>query len=216
MLCPECWQTIHLISRPYCEICGIPQEFELEKNIICNSCKHDPPHYDKARAVCSYGDSVIKMVSNFKYNSAFNVGDFMASRINSLLSQVILDCDVIVPVPIHKYRLIKRGFNQAAEIAKIIAKKHDKPLLLDSLKKISFNVQQTRLNKQQRIENVKDSFAIPSENLKDFKDKKVLLIDDVLTTGATVNECSRIIKLAKAKQVEVAVFARTGLDWRKT
>ena len=207
-LCHKCWADIHFISQPHCEICGIPMEFEIEEEKICEKCLKDRPEYNKARAVCAYGDVVIKMVTNFKYYDRHHIAPSMADMMLKSCHELIKRADIMVPIPLHKSRLISRKYNQATILARRISAKSGVPMDINILRRVKQTRQQTRLSRSQRFDNMEGAFEV----IANVEGKTILLIDDVLTTGATANSAAFKLKQAGAKCVDVAVFARTGLN----
>ncbi len=207
-LSPEIWNKIHFIADPYCQTCGVPFSADLgaDENMICASCLSTPPDYDHARAGVVYDDLTRQLILRYKHGDhLYLVRSFLPWMENSG-ADLIDHTDIIVPVPLHWSRMIKRRYNQAAILAAALAKKHDKTYAPFALKRIKATAPQGRRKAQQRKDNVRGAFALPAKT--DVKNKRILLIDDVMTSGATVNECAVILKQAGASAVYILAIAR--------
>ena len=212
-ICEKCWGEIGLIStKSICETCGNPFEYEGLAAIKCADCIATEPYFDKARAVFKYNDINGKMIMGLKYSDRTPYAKTLAKFMSGKIAELGDDFDVIVSVPIHRKKLMKRKFNQSALLANKIAKISGKISNNIILKKTKDIQPQASLTRKQRIENVKGSIAINSKMNDYIKGKKILLIDDVITTGATANECAKILKKAGAEKVYLLTAARTMLE----
>ncbi|MEX0299142.1 MAG: phosphoribosyltransferase family protein [Kordiimonas sp.] len=207
-LCGRCWGDLVPLASPYCERCALPFEFEIEGESECGACIKDQPAFDWARAAVSYDELGRSLVFRLKYSGATSVVPAMAQMM--ALAVTGKKIDVIVPVPLHRWRLLRRRFNQSALLGHAIAKRIDVPNDNFILKRRKSTVSQGELGKKARYRNVASAFVVPKEKVADVKGKHVLLVDDVLTTGATVHECARALKRAGAASVGVVTFARVG------
>ncbi len=217
-LCLQCWNKIHFITGNICIKCGYPLEFDLsdgKNNMTCGKCFVVKNNFDMARSICSYNSIVGKFIGKLKYGDNLHIAKFIAKSLLPLFILYYKDCDIICPVPMHKKRLQKRTFNHAALITVILVKMLNKKgikiiYIPDLLKKTKLTATQNQLNKKQRIENVKGSFDI---NLKySINNKKILILDDVITTGSTINECAKMLKKnSKNSKIYAISFARTTL-----
>lgn len=162
-------------------------------------------HFDTARSLAAHDGSWAQVIHNFKYNRRTD----LAAPLGEMLSKkAFREYDLIVPVPLHKKRLRQRGYNQSVLLAKRVAKETGVRADLFLLARVVLQPPQVGLEQRQRLENVKGAFALRKNS--DPKDKGILLIDDVMTTGATVNECARVLKKAGAARVDVLTLARTA------
>jgi ComF family protein len=210
--CPPCWTHVQPITPPLCSCCGTPFITEEGPDHLCGLCLQEPPPFRRARAWAyyQYGRTTLQPLSTaihrFKYNRDLSIG--------TTLSQLAAVCcpvaeekyDVIVPVPLHRERLRWRGFNQALLLSRAIGAVHHvgaDPFLLERSRP---TVPQTQLTGKERRANVKGAFAVPSPER--VRDKRVLLVDDVYTSGATARECARILTNAGAQVVDVFTLAR--------
>lgn len=215
-LCRRCASGLTQVESPFCSKCGLMFKSRKGENHVCGRCIEKPPHYRMARAAGVYEDAVKAMVLQLKYKGKTR----MAPLLSGILYRTYLsfwkkgDVDIIVPVPLHLRRLRKRGFNQSFLLVKewpgTGKANQQKPGRLkietDLLKRTRQTPPQTGLSRKQRARNVQKAFAL-NPNM-DVKGKWVLLVDDVLTTGATVNECARILVGNGAKRVDVLTLAR--------
>lgn len=213
-ICPSCLKQIFLIKPPFCNVCGIPFHFQYdipnEDSYNCGTCRTKTYYFDKARSLGKYEGVFKEILINYKYRGRRELlKDLikicrLEQKNNHFFSTESLD--LILYVPLHKKKLRIRGFDQAYLIAKEISKLLNIPLQVDFLFKKKETAPQAGLKKQTRIKNLKNAFAVKTPNT--FKSKNVLLVDDVFTTGVTVNECSKILKQNGARRVEVFTLAR--------
>ncbi|MBZ0215137.1 MAG: ComF family protein [Fimbriimonadaceae bacterium] len=213
LLCPACWQSLDFIAAPYCDRMGIP--FALidpsarPENIRTTSARAiaNPPAYDRARAAVLYNDPARRLVHGFKYRDRH---DFVAiiSRLMSQAGQDILrNADLLVPVPLHWTRLWHRRFNQSALLAGQISKLSGIPVDFDGLRRVKPTRRQVGLTAGQRRRNVSGAFAVSGDLSSRVSGYHVVLIDDVLTSGATVETAAKTLRHAGAGKVDVLTFA---------
>ncbi|WP_457089238.1 ComF family protein [Microvirga sp. P5_D2] len=211
-LCAGCWAGMHLIERPFCERLGIPFQVDLGQPLFSPAAIADPPVFQRARAVAEYDGTASLLVHRLKYNDrlelARGLGIMMARAGRELLSEA----DVIVPVPLHRWRLWRRRFNQAMALARVVSEESAVPCDPFLLARVKRTRRQVGLTKSQRQENLQGAFRVPDEAKARLKGKRVLLIDDVLTTGSTANAASRALLRGGAASVDVLAFARVGQE----
>lgn len=198
---------MEFISSPCCSRCSNPFPYDLGDE-LCFYCKEEPPEFTKAFAVVKYDEFSDKIIFALKYYDKTD----LASSISRLMLPKLKEIgsvDVITCVPIHSNKLKKRGFNQAALLAKHIAGELNRKVNPSILLKHKETISQSGLTKNERLENIKGSVKINNKYKKDIFRKNVLLIDDVITTGATINECCKKLKKAGAKKIYVLTFAKT-------
>lgn len=208
-LCVECWGKIQFISKPSCFKCGTPFPYHMGDNAICGGCMESPPLYDRAVSAFLYDDASRKLITRFKYgdqiHSARTLTEFMFRAGQDFLWQG----DVIVPVPLHPIRLLKRRYNQSALLAQILSHQSDVPYNPSALVRSRHIPPQASLQRNKRQKNVKGAFDVPVKQQEYINGKIILLVDDVVTTGATLNECARVLKKAGAAKVFVLTLAKT-------
>jgi ComF family protein len=207
-ICSECWSKFTFITKPCCSICSYPFAFEEDKNAICGYCIINKPNYDRAISVLKYDAYSKNLIHKFKYEDQLQILNYFVRLMINIGKEVIEQADVIVPVAMHKYKLLKRGYNQAALLAMKIAQKEKKKYLPKLLLKVKNITAQADLKKEQRLKNVQNAFKLNSEYAEAIKGKRVLLIDDVITTGATISECCKVIAKAKPAKIFILTIAK--------
>ena len=206
MISATAWADLQFISEPFCETCGIP--FEFESGSTCMSCIDDPPPYDLSRSALIYNDISRDLILGFKHGDKTHVVRSFIPWLQKFGSEILAEADCLVPVPLHPYRLILRRYNQAALIGNELSKKTGIPHLADAMRRVRATVSQGHLSLEERQKNVKKVFGIHPKSKDMIKGKVIVLIDDVYTTGATVKECSVILKESGAAKVHVLTLAR--------
>jgi ComF family protein len=201
-ICSSCWSQIRRYTGPSCTVCALP--FPSEYSKICGNCVKKRPPFSQIIPFGLYEGVLAEAISLFKFHGL--------RRLSQPLGRWLLDLDIprtdaVVPVPLTPKGLRQRGFNQSLLIAKIIAKKIEAPLFMDTLLKVKETPPQIGLSARDRQSNLKKAFKVTG----DLKDKSILLIDDVVTTGATVTECSKVLLKAGAKKISVVTLARAGM-----
>lgn len=202
--CPLCAQSLLPISPPYCLKCSLAFD-SAGPNRQCGECLAFPPPFQKARALFQYGAASKDAVLRLKYGRMPWIGNELGKMLHPLAAQMTRP-DMLVPVPLHPKRLRSRGFNQSALLAEAIAEKLKCPLNANSLKRIRDTPPQAGRSRQARKSNIKGAFLCP--NKAPLHQKRILLIDDVITTGMTVREAARVLLEAGVESVEVLAFAR--------
>lgn len=206
-LCLECDQEISLRHGGVCPTCGLMSGLETAPPSQCPECRHAPPPWDRLYFHGRYTGTLRDLILGYKFSGQFGRTRLLANMANKAFSlNDGQSPDVIVPVPLHPKRLLWRGFNQAAEISRPLSKKMGIPILTHGLQRNRNTPPQTRLGLEERQANIKDAFTADTSVVAN---KRVLLVDDVYTTGATLRECTRTLKRAGATGVEVLVLART-------
>jgi len=204
-VCSNCWHGLKFISSPSCVKCDYPFEFEISHELLCAKCLEGEWYFDQAMSILKYNDSSKDIVHKLKFADRTNIAKQCAILISKKITK---NYDFIIPVPMHRNRLLKRFYNQSALIADHLGKIVGIEVLHNGLIKTKKHDPQTGLSKQARKTNVAGSFVINPRHATELKVAKVLLIDDVFTTGSTVNECSRVLKRAKVAEVTVCTLAR--------
>lgn len=205
-ICEDCQQTLPFIKGKLCKKCG---NRIYDDGDYCIDCKLLQRYFEKVVSVFWYVDNIVGKVHNFKYENAKYLAKPFANLMFEKWQKQNIDIDYIIPVPICDKRFKARGYNQAELLAAEISSLLKKPMLKDYLIRIKETQTQVELNKRQRADNLKDAFHMSKR--AGIKDKTILLIDDVCTTGATANECAKKILSAGASKVYVLTFARTLL-----
>jgi ComF family protein len=207
-LCPSCWNKVKFIERPFCEVMGTPFAFDQADGMLSGDAIANPPPFRRARTVASYGDVSKKLVQLLKYNDRTDLAPWMAEWMARAGAELLQDCDLIIPVPLHSWRYFSRRYNQSAELARALSQKTKKLYDPAALLRIRRTTQQVGLGARQREDNVRGAFQVPEQKLIAVAGKTILLVDDVYTTGATINAATKALKKAGAKAVDVITFAR--------
>ncbi len=207
-LCPACWSRLRLIERPYCERLGIPFAFDLGAGALSAEAIADPPPFDRCRAVAAYDDIARRLVHGLKYRDRLELARWMAGWMARAGADLMDGTDIVVPVPLHRRRLWWRRYNQSALLARRVAERAGRPLANGALVRIRATAQQVGLTADERDRNVRGAFRVPPDQKPAVAGRRVLLVDDVYTTGATVRAATRALVRAGAVAVDVLVFAR--------
>jgi ComF family protein len=215
-LCAACWSKLSLIEPPYCARLGIPFSYDPGPGLLSMEAIADPPAYDRARAAVRYDDIARALVHRFKYSDRLDLAPMMGRWMARAGRELLAGADALVPVPLHWRRLWARRFNQSAALAGAVAELTGPPVLHGALQRVRATVQQVGLNKNERAENVQGAFKVAPERKGEIAGKRLVLVDDVLTSGATVEACARALLRAGASHVDVLVFARVVAPVRTT
>lgn len=207
-LCSRCWGKMRLIEKPYCAQLGIPFAYDLGAGALSAEAIADPPPFARCRAVAAFDDVGRSLVHGLKYRDRLELAAWMASWMRRAGDELVADADVIVPVPLHRRRLWSRRYNQSVLLAQGVARLSGKMLATGALLRIRATEQQVGLTADQRDRNVRGAFQVPASEKIKVEGRRVLLVDDVYTTGATVKASTRALLRAGASAVDVLVFAR--------
>jgi ComF family protein len=207
-LCADCWAKLHFIEPPYCARLGIPFTYDPGPGLLSMEAIANPPAYDRARAAVRYDDVARELVHRFKYGDRLDLAPMMGGWMARAGRELTAQADALVPVPLHWRRLWARRFNQSAALAHAVSDIAGVPVLLETLKRVRATPQQVGLDKGERATNVQGAFRVAPERKPDVKGRRLILVDDVLTSGATVDTCARALLRAGAAHVDVLVFAR--------
>jgi ComF family protein len=209
-LCPACWSKLSFITRPYCERLGIPFVYDPGPGILSMEAIAAPPAYHRARAAVRFDEISRALVHALKYADRLDLAPMMGRWIAHAGRELLAEADALVPVPLHWRRLWARRFNQSAMLAAAISSQTGVPVAANALKRVKPTVQQFGLSRTERAANVQGAFRVPPEGKAAVTRRRLVLIDDVLTTGATVDGCARALLRAGAANVDVLVFARVA------
>ncbi len=209
-LSPEAWGRITFIEAPFCDGCGAPFDFDLGPDARCVACADRRPVFDHARAACLYDEHARDLILKLKHADRTDLAGLFARWIARAAADILPDCDAVVPVPLHPWRLLRRRYNQAAEIARPLAHQTGLAYLPGAIVRRRATASQAGKSGEARRRNMDGAFAVPSAARERLGGRSILLVDDVLTTGATVEGCARVLKDAGAVRVDVAVIARVG------
>lgn len=207
-LCGQCWQGLRFLGTPCCACCGLPFEFDMGENSLCAACIADRPLYNRARAALVYDDASRDLILRFKHADRIDGAATFAGWMARAGAALIDSADIITAVPLHRWRLVRRRYNQAAILANAIGKQRGKRVIPDLLVRRRATPSQGHLGRSQRHRNVAGAFALHPGRRQVVADARILLVDDVLTTGATAEACARTLRTAGASAVDLLVMAR--------
>ena len=220
--CLGCWSQLVFLGEPCCATCGLPFEHAGEAGALCAGCLASPPRFDRMRAAVAYGDIPRKVALKLKYGGRPGVAETMARFIERHVpaNRAGEGAEpaaplLVAPVPLHRWRIWKRGYNQAALIATALARRAGLEPRLDLLERRKPTPPLKGMNVQQRRDAVRGVFRVAPQHKEKVRGRTVLLVDDVYTSGATANACAKILKRAGAARVEVLCWARVvraGVD----
>lgn len=209
-LCAACWSDIAFIERPFCERLGTPfdRDFGAE-GMISLEASADPPVFERARAVARYdSDKARSLAHRLKYYDRLELAEPLGRWMARAGADVLGEADLIVPIPLHRLRLFSRRFNQSAALAKVVSRESAVPVEAMALERVKPTPPQVGLTRNQRAVNMQGAFRIQEEKKIAVEGKNIVLVDDVLTSGATVDAAARVLLRARAARVDVLVFAR--------
>ena len=204
--CGDCWGELRFITAPMCVRCGVPFEVDHGPGTTCGACLLRAPRYTAARAALVYYGSARKVLLGFKHSDRDHLARLMVPQMIRAAREWLTPDAVLVPVPLHRWRLLKRGYNQAALLAASIARRSVTPLAVDALERSRATAMSKGMTRTQRATNVRGAFRVAHP--EQVAGRSVILIDDVLTTGATVEACARVLRRAGARHVLVLTWAR--------
>lgn len=208
-LCPVCWTRMRFIERPYCERLGTPFAQDLGAGLISPEAMVDPPVWNRARAVAVYDEGPGRLlIHRLKYYDRMDVAGPMGRWMARAGGELLADADALAPVPLHRWRLAGRRFNQAMALARVISGESGVPVEPFALERVKPTPPQVGRSKSQRATNMQGAFRVTEEARPRVAGRRLVLVDDVLTSGATTNAAARALLRAGAASVDVLVFAR--------
>ena len=207
-LCPVCWGDLRLIERPYCERLGLPFSYDIGPGGLSAEAIADPPPFGRLRAVAHFDDVARQLIHGLKYRDQTELAEWIGVWMARSGAELLGDAEAIVPVPLHRWRLWQRRFNQSAALARVVAREAGCAFEPLALQRIRRTAQQVGLTATQRDRNVRGAFRVGQNRQSAIAGKRVILVDDVYTTGATVRASTRALLRAGATRVDVLVFAR--------
>ena len=211
-LCASCWSRLRPIERPFCERLGTPFAVDLGPGLLSPAAVANPPVYERARAVARYDEAARALAHRLKYGDRLDLAATLSGWMARAGAELLRDADLIVPVPLHRRRLWARRFNQAALLAKGIGRQVGKPVAPFVLARRRHTRPQVGLTRAERLDNLSGAFLVPEEMKARIAGLRLLLVDDVLTTGSTVDAAARTLLRGGAQAVDVLVFARVVHD----
>lgn len=207
-LCATCWATLRFISEPLCPVYGTPFATDLGEGALSPKAIADPPPFRSARSAVIYGDMGRQLVHRLKYQDRHDMAQLIAKMMWQAGRSIVLDCDLFVPVPLSRWRLWRRRFNQAALLGERLSALSGRPHDPFALRRVRATRSQVGLTARQRALNVRGAFRVPERARTRIAGRKILLLDDVYTSGATVKAATRALLAGGADRVDVLTFAR--------
>jgi len=209
-LCPTCWSKLSFITRPYRERLGIPFVYDSGPGILSMEAIADPPAYHRARAAVRFDEISRALVHGLKYGDRLDLAPMLGRWLSHAGRELLSEADALVPVPLHWRRRWERRFNQSAVLAAAVSSLSGVPVAAGALKRVKATAQQVGLSRSERAANVQGAFRVPPEGKAAVAGRRLILVDDVLTSGATVDGCARALLRAGAANIDVLVFARVA------
>lgn len=206
-LCATCWQAIDFLSPPCCAACGHPFEFDAGEGSLCAACLERRPPYGRARAVMRYAPRARDLVLGFKHGDKTYAAPVFARWLYRAGQELLQEADLLVPVPLHWTRLFQRRFNQAGLLAQALSRLGGVPVAVDLLVRRRRTPSQGNRNPTERRRNVQGAFALRRGRQPRIEGKRILLIDDVMTTGATIEACAETLLEGGAAAVDALTLA---------
>ena len=208
-LCTACWRQMRFIERPYCERLGTPFAQDLGPGLLSPEAMADPPVWARARAVAGFDEGPARqLVYRLKYYDRMEIARPLGRWMARAGVELLEEADLLVPIPLHRMRLAHRKFNQSMALANMISKSSGVPVEAFALERASRSPPQVGLSRIQRAANVQGAFKVPQDKRHLVDGRRIVLVDDVLTSGATSNAAARVLLRAGAAQVDLLVFAR--------
>jgi len=209
-LSPDAWSRVVFLEAPVCDGCGAAFEFDGGDfaSDRCAACLAQPYAFARARAACVYDEASRGLILKYKHGDQQQFAGLFARWLGRAAADLTAEADAVIPVPLHRTRLLARRFNQAAEIARPLARHADLDYLADALVRVERTDTQGGKSARGRRINVRKAFAVTDAGRRRIKGRRILLVDDVLTTGATGEACARVLLDAGARSVDLAVIAR--------
>ncbi len=212
-LCAPCWRGLTFLGPPLCRCCGYPLAHAAAAAPLCAACATHPPAFERARAALRYDAGSRGMILRFKHGDRTDAAPVLATWLVRVGDELLAEAELIAPVPLHRWRLLKRGYNQAALLGHAVAKATGIRQIPDLLQRVRATPSQQGLGGQERLQNVTSSaFRVPPRWQPALAGRRVLLLDDVLTTGATIAACANVLLAAGAGAVDVLCLARVVRD----
>jgi ComF family protein len=205
--CLDCWRSLVFLGEPCCACCGLPFDYDSGDDARCGRCLADPPRFDRLRAAVAYGEVARRVALKLKYSGRPGVAETLAALMVRHLREAPPDA-MLVSVPLHRWRIWRRGYNQAALVAAALSRRTGLPAVPSALLRIRATPPLRGMNRRERAETVRGAFQVAQRAKPLVKGRHILLIDDVFTSGATAGACAKALKRAGAARVEVLCWAR--------
>lgn len=208
-LCSTCWAGIHFISKPYCAQCGYPLEIHLGDGAICGQCAKGENALSHVRSLFVYDEMSKGLILKLKHGDALHSAPFYGEHLSDIAADVLEESQILCPVPLHWSRLLSRSYNQSHVLGKEIAKRRPRlDYLPRLLRRHRATESQGRLTTNQRFSNIQGSISLDKQQKNRIKGKRIVLVDDVMTSGATLNTCAKVLLRSGAERVDAITLGR--------
>ena len=207
-LCATCFGALNFVTAPFCIACGLP--FGVQGETTCLTCRTTPPPWREARAALMYDSAARNLILPFKHADRTDIAATLALHMQRAGAALLARADLLVPVPLHRWRLLARRYNQAALLAAALSRRTGRPALQDALRRIRVTQQLGRLPAAERAALLMGAIAVRPSRAAAVAGKRILLIDDVLTSGATARACTQALLDAGATSIDVLVASRVA------
>lgn len=207
-LCADCWGKLRFLERPWCERLGTPLPVDLGPGILSAAAIANPPAFDRARSAVAYEGPVPDLVQALKYADRTDLAPMLGAWMARAAHELVSGADLLLPVPLHWTRLAGRRFNQAALLARAVGRITGLPVRTELIVRARRTPPQVGLGRDDRADNMRGAFAVPDRRKGEIAGRRLILVDDVLTTGATLEAAARTLKKAGAAAVDVLTLAR--------
>lgn len=211
-LCAPCWRQITFLRPPLCDRLGLPLPYDVGERTISAAAVADPPDYDRARAVAAYDGVMRRLIHDLKFRDCHDARKLLGRWLTEAGAGLLADADLLVPVPLYRSRLVWRRFNQAALLAGEVARRTGIPTAPRLLHRVRRTRSQVGLTREQREANVRGAFRLAPGAPALVAGRIVVVVDDVVTTSATVSACARALRQAGAARIDVLALARVTGD----
>ncbi len=213
-LCAQCWRHIRFIGAPLCDRLGIPLPYDTGGLTVSAAALADPPDWDRARAVAQFGPVMRDLIHGFKYGDRHDARRLFGRWLAAAGAELLADADMLVPVPLHRWRLLGRKFNQAQLLAGEVTRLVRVPVDAFVLERVKATASQVGLSEAERRRNLSGAFRIATGAKPRVEGARIVLVDDVITTGSTAKACARVLRRAGAARIDVLALALVTDDSR--
>ncbi|OYW14404.1 MAG: hypothetical protein B7X02_00115 [Rhodospirillales bacterium 12-54-5] len=208
-LCSDCFARVRMIAKPLCACCGVPFVVPMEGENQCPQCLDVPPAFTRARSVMVYDAVSAPLITALKFHDQWAGLRRYDMMLQHAGAELLETADILAPIPLHWRRLWQRKYNQSALLAYGVAKRVNVPCIPHLMVRTRRTKPQMKLKRAERLKNVRNAFAVTPKCVEQVRDKHIVLIDDVMTTGATADVCAQALRKAGAREVSVLTLART-------